>query len=59
MITELSIVYMKTLQEKIAVLVPFDKYIKKNKRKLGMLEKRASFHMKKDFEISDEEFLDS
>jgi antitoxin (DNA-binding transcriptional repressor) of toxin-antitoxin stability system len=41
----------------IAVLVPFNKYTGKHKRQLGILEKKASFSLKKDFKITDEELL--
>lgn len=45
-------------EENIAVLVPFEKYTgKQKKRKLGILESKASFSLKKDFEITDEELL--
>ena len=45
-------------EENIAVLVPFEKYIgKQKKRKLGILESKASFSLKEDFEITDEELL--
>lgn len=46
-------------KEKIAVLVPYSKYVKKVSRKLGLLEKKASFHMTSDFKITDDEFLNS
>lgn len=55
---EITITFGKK-KEKVAVLVPFGKYAKKNKRKLGLLENKASFRIKNDFEISDEEFLNS
>lgn len=44
-------------KEKIAVLVPFNKYKDKQKRKLGILKNTASFNTKEDFKISDEELL--
>lgn len=44
-------------KEKIAVIIPFSKYIKKNKRKLGLLEKKASYKIVSDFKISDEELI--
>lgn len=44
-------------KEKIAVLIPYSKYIKKSSRKLGLLEHKASFRTKSDFKISDEEFF--
>jgi len=45
-------------KEKIAVLTPYSKYQKKHPRKLGLLEKKASFSSTPDFKISDEEFLE-
>jgi len=53
---EIGISYGKK-KETIAVIIPFAKYKKNNKRKLGILEKKASFKIKGDFKISDEEFL--
>ncbi len=45
-------------KENIAVLVPFNMYIRGHKkRKLGILESRASYSLKEDFEMSDEELL--
>ncbi len=45
-------------KENIAVLIPFDKYTGTHKkRKLGILESKASFSLKKDFKITDEELL--
>ena len=45
-------------EENIAVLVPFKKYSRdNNQRKLGILETKASFSLKEDFEIGDEELL--
>jgi prevent-host-death family protein len=45
-------------KENIAVLIPFDMYIRgQKKRKLGILESRASYSLKEDFEMSDEELL--
>lgn len=45
-------------KENIAVLVPFDKYIGSRKiRKLGILESKASFSLKEDFKMTDEELL--
>ncbi len=46
-------------KEKIAVLVPYSKYIKKNNRKLGVLHNKASFSSSTDFKISDDEFFES
>lgn len=45
-------------EENIAVLVPFEKYTcMQKKRKLGILESKASFSLKENFEITDEELL--
>ena len=44
-------------KEKIAILIPFSKYVKYRERKLGILENKASFTLKDDFKISDEDFL--
>lgn len=46
-------------KKKVAVLVPFSKYLKTNSVKLGLLHKKASFKLSKNFKISDEEFLNS
>lgn len=43
--------------EKIAVLVPYKKYKPNAVRPLGILEGKAKFIMKQDFQITDEEFL--
>jgi len=44
-------------KETIAVIIPFSKYKKNNKRQLGILKKKASFKIKKDFSLTDEDFL--
>ena len=54
---DVAVTYGKK-KEKIAVLVSFDKYKKKNKRKLGLLKNKASFKINDDFEINDNELLD-
>ena len=45
-------------KEKIAVLVPYAKYMRKSPRRLGILEDTAAFSMN-GFPITDEELLDS
>ena len=55
---EITISFGKN-REKIAVLIPYSSYKKKDKRKLGILENKASFHIEGNFELSDEEFLNS
>ncbi|OGU18179.1 MAG: prevent-host-death protein [Geobacteraceae bacterium GWC2_53_11] len=44
-------------KEKIAVLVPYDRYAGKPQRILGLLAEKASFSVPADFKVSDEEFL--
>ena len=44
-------------KEKIAVLVPYSKYMKKVSRKIGLLENKASFTLSSDFKVSDETFF--
>ncbi len=44
-------------KEKIAKIVPYKKTDNKTPRKLGILKGKASYKIKKDFEITDEEFL--
>ncbi len=46
-------------KEKIAVLIPYSKYIKKNNRKLGILQNKAGFTIKNKFKFSDDEFFNS
>ena len=44
-------------KEKIAVLVPFERYEGKPQRTLGLLAGKASFAISADFKISDDELL--
>lgn len=44
-------------KEKIAVLVPYDRYEGKPQRVLGLLAGKASFSTTADFKISDDELL--
>ena len=46
-------------KEKIAVLVPYTRYMKRNGRRLGILENSASFSIRGEFTLTDEELLDS
>ena len=43
--------------KKIAVLVPYDKYISDSPRPLGILKGQAKCRIGDDFQISDEDFL--
>ncbi len=53
---EIVISYGK-LKEKVAILSPYSKHLKSKKRKLGLLQGKASFKIKNDFKISEEDFL--
>ena len=54
----IGITYGKS-KKKVAALVPYKKYIKSHAIKLGILEGKASFKIKPDFKMTDEEFLKS
>ena len=43
--------------EKVAVLVPFSHYAGRQGRRLGLLAGKASFSIRGDFSLTDEEFL--
>lgn len=43
--------------KKIAVLVPYDKYISDSPRPLGILKDKAKCKIGDDFQVNDEEFL--
>lgn len=42
---------------KLAVLVPYDRYMDVTERKLGILQDKAQFQIHDDFKMTDEEFL--
>jgi len=46
-------------KKKVAALVPYKKYLKQAKFKLGLLEGKASFKIHEDFKMTDEEFARS
>lgn len=46
-------------RKKVAMVVPYKKYMKKMEFKLGLLEDKASFKIHEDFKMTDEEFLNS
>lgn len=54
----IGITYGKN-KKKVAALVPYDKYMPDKKIKLGILEGKASFKIKKGFKMTEEEFLGS
>ena len=45
--------------EKVAVIIPYSKYKNENKLKLGLLKNKGKVSMKKNFKISEKEFLGS
>jgi prevent-host-death family protein len=55
---EIIISFGKT-GKKIAVLVPYDKYISNSPRPLGLLKGKARCTIKDDFQITDEDLLRS
>ena len=52
----IAITYGKK-RTKLAVLVPYDQYVKSAKREIGVLQGKASYSMHDDFTITDEAFL--
>jgi len=54
---EIAISYGKK-KELVAIIVPIAKYQKKNKRKIGALQGKASFKTSKDFKITEDELFD-
>jgi len=53
-----GITYGKS-KKKVAALVPYNMVANNHSIKLGVLEGKASFKIKSDFKITDEEFLGS
>lgn len=53
-----EITYGKS-KKKVAALVPYKKYAKSKKIKLGILKGKASFKILPGFKMTDEEFLQS
>lgn len=45
-------------KEKLAVLVPYEKYMRKTRRQLGLLEKKGNFKIGTDFKVSENAFFD-
>ena len=44
-------------KEKVAVILPYSKYKKKNPRKLGLLANKGKFKIKKGFKMSEDELM--
>ncbi len=55
---EYTIEYGKQ-HNKVAVIIPYSKYIKGNKKKIGVLEKKGKIILKNNFKMTDDEFLNS
>ncbi|NIR51903.1 type II toxin-antitoxin system Phd/YefM family antitoxin [candidate division KSB1 bacterium] len=46
-------------REKLAVILPYKKYKTDKERPLGILKRKASFKLKNDFKMTEQELLDS
>jgi len=46
-------------KKKVAVIIPYPEYAGTKKRTIGIREKNASYRIKGDFKISDEDLLNS
>ena len=55
---EVAIAYGKK-KETIAVIIPYEKWKKNQKRQLGTLEGKVTVEFSKDFYMSDEELINS
>jgi prevent-host-death family protein len=53
---EIAITYGKKKQT-VAVIIPYEKWKKTQKRQLGTLEGKMSVHFSENFEMSDEELI--
>ena len=54
----ITITYGKK-RTKLAVLVPYDQYVKSAKRQIGILQGKAKYNIHGDFKLPDEAFLTS
>lgn len=54
----IGITYGKS-KKKVAAVVPYQKYMSDKKITLGSLKSKASFKIKNNFKMTDEEFLNS
>lgn len=54
----IGITYGKN-KKRVAALIPYNKYLKQKKFKLGLLQGKAFFKIHSDFKMSDKEFLKS
>jgi antitoxin (DNA-binding transcriptional repressor) of toxin-antitoxin stability system len=55
---EIAVTYGRS-KKKVAVILPYQTYVKKRPRKLGILQGKSSFTMSSDFKMGDTEFLNS
>ncbi len=55
---EYTIEYGKQ-HNKVAVIIPYSKYVKGNKKKIGVLENKGKILFKNDFKMTDDELLKS
>jgi len=46
-------------KKNMAVIMPYKKYTEKKERQLGILKGKATYEIKEDFEMTDEELLNS
>ena len=46
-------------KKNMAVIMPYKKYKEKKERQLGILKGKATYEIKEDFEMTDEELLNS
>lgn len=53
---EYGIAYGKQ-KKMVAVIIPIEKYRRQHKKKLGLLESLGKITLKKDFKMTDQEFL--
>ena len=53
------IVSKNKTKDKIAIILPYEKYKKNKERPLGILKGKATFELKNDFKMTEQELLDS
>lgn len=52
-----EIIISNDQNEKIAILIPYQKFRAPKDREIGILKGKAKFHIEKDFEMTDEELV--
>ncbi len=53
------IVSKNKTSDKIAIIVPYEKYIRKSERPLGILKGKATFELKDGFKMTEQELFES